>query len=285
MSTTTVTVPGGQLHVIDDGAADAPAILLLHAGIVDSAAWDTTVPHLTEAGYRVVRFDRRGFGHSVTEAVPFSNRADTIAVLDALGIERAALVGNSQGGQIAFDTAIESPSRIVAVVGVGAGLGGFDGGATPEEIVEFERMDALDERLEAAGPGGDPEALADMLDLDVRFWVDGPGQPEDRVDAAIRDHVRAMDAAHYAADRVQGQPVPLEPRAADRLAELRCPVLAIAGTLDASEVAATARHLEAEAPNARAVILPDVAHMIGMEAPGRLAELIVAFLAPVPRWS
>ena len=75
------------------------------------------------------------------------------------------------------------------------------------------------------------------------------------------------------------------PRADDRLADLRCPVLAVAGELDASEVAQTARHLEANAPDARAVILPGVAHMIGMEVPDELAALIVEFLAPLPRWS
>ena len=62
-------------------------------------------------------------------------------------------------------------------------------------------------------------------------------------------------------------------------------MLAIVGDLDVSDVLATARHLEAEAPDARAMILPGVAHMIGMEAPEQLAERIVTFLAPLPRWS
>ena len=66
---------------------------------------------------------------------------------------------------------------------------------------------------------------------------------------------------------------------------MRCPVLAVAGTLDFSDVAATARMLEADAPNARAVIWDDVAHMIGMEQPDRLAAEIVAFLEPLDRWS
>ncbi len=50
-------------------------------------------------------------------------------------------------------------------------------------------------------------------------------------------------------------------------------------------MAQTARHLETAAPDARAVILPHVAHMIGMEVPDELAALIVEFLAPLPRWS
>jgi pimeloyl-ACP methyl ester carboxylesterase len=60
--------------------------------------------------------------------------------------------------------------------------------------------------------------------------------------------------------------------------------LAVAGALDISDVAEAARRLEAAAPNARAVVWPDVAHMIGMEAPDRLNALIVEFLAPLRPW-
>jgi 3-oxoadipate enol-lactonase len=278
---TTVAAPGATLHVIDEGASDRPPILLLHAGIADSRAWDALAPRLVEAGYRVVRYDRRGFGRTVTEDVEFSNRADLVAVLDALGIGRAALVGNSQGGQIAFDAAIEHPERVAAVVGVGAGLGGFEGDVTDDEIALFDRSEALEERLDA----GETDVLDELLELDVAMWVDGPGQPTDRVPVDIRDLVRAMDREHYDPARVQGRPIPLRPPAAERLADLRAPVLAVAGALDVGEVVATAHHLAAELDQATAVVWPDVAHMIGMEAPDRLAGLIVDFLAPLPRWS
>ena len=277
MTTTAVPVPGGRLHVVDEGDTSNPPVVLLHAGIADLRAWDDMVQPLTGAGYRVVRYDTRGFGGSTTEDVEFSNRADLLAVLDALGIGRAALVGNSRGGQIAFDTAIESPDRVVAIVGVGAGLGGFEGESTPEEIALFEEMEAL----EQAEPP-DPDAIAD---IDVRVWVDGPGQPKTRVPAAIREKIRMMDAPQYAPGHVTGRPISLAPPAAARLADLRCPVLAVAGALDVSDIAQIARHLEANAPDARAMILPGVAHMIGMEIPDELAALIAEFLAPLPRWS
>jgi len=277
MSTTVVPVPGGRLHVVDEGSPAHPPIVLLHAGIADLRAWDQMVPSLLDAGYRAIRYDARGFGASPAEDVEFSERADVVAVLDRLGIARAALVGNSRGGRIAFDTAIEFPDRIVAVVGVAAGLGGFDGENTAEEIAMFEEMEALENAEEP-----DADAIAD---IDVRLWVDGPGQPETRVPAAIRDNVRAMDKPYYAPGHVSGRPVTLEPPALERLAELRCPVLAVAGLLDVSDAAQTARHLEAHAPDARAVILPHVAHMIGMEVPDELARLIIGFLEPLPRWS
>jgi 3-oxoadipate enol-lactonase len=277
MTATFVAVPGGRLRTLDAGKPTDPAIVLLHAAVADLRSWDDVVPPLVDAGYRVVRYDARGFGDSTTEDVDYSNRADGVAVLDALGIDRAAFVGNSRGGQIAFDAAIEFPERVVAVVGVGAGLGGFEGEPTPAELAVFEEGEALESADEI-----DVEAL---VDLETRVWLDGIGQPATRLPAAIRERFRAMDAAIYAPARVTGRPIVLEPPAGARLTDLRCPVLAIAGALDVSDVAQTARHLEANAPDARAVIMPGVAHMVGMEAPSELAALIIDFLAPLPRWS
>lgn len=284
MPATTIEAAGARLHVVDEGDPSHPPVVLLHAGIADLRAWDDLAPHLVAAGYRVVRFDQRGYGRTETEDVPYSNRADVLAVLDGLGIGRAALVGNSRGGVIAIDTAIEAPDRVVAVVGVAAGISGFAADVPTDEESLFERMESLEERLDEA-TGAERETLADeVVDLDVRVWVDGPGQPEDRVPSRIRDAVRRMDREHYASVRLQGQPVPLEPRAVDRLGELTMPVLMIAGSLDLSETTAAAEHVAAHAPNARSVVIEGVAHMIGMEVPERLAARIVGHLGPLAPW-
>ena len=275
MTTDYIRVPGGRLLVVDEG--QGPPIVLLHAGIANLRSWDAMAPYLVDAGYRVIRYDQRGFGETTTEAVPFSNRADVIALLDHLGIGRAALVGNSRGGVIAFDTAVEFPDRFVAVVGVGAGLGGYEGTATPEEMAAYEAMDALEE--------ADPPDVPAIAEAMVRFWVDGPGQPPERVPSAIREAVREQQTDILRPDRVSGDPIPLDPPAEERLSSLTMPILALAGALDSSEMTDTARHLEAAAPDARALIWDDVAHMIGMEQPERLADLIVGFLTPLPRWS
>jgi pimeloyl-ACP methyl ester carboxylesterase len=231
---------------------------------------------LVVAGYRVVRYDARGFGGSATEDVEFSHRADLVAVMDALGIGRAVLVGNSRGGMLAFDTAIEFPERVVAVVGVGAGVGGLDGGATPDEIALFGEY----ERVDQADPF-DAEALTAF---EVHIWTDGPIQPLGRADQAILDLVYTMNLPLNLPTHVKGREIPLDPRASERLTELRCPILAVAGTLDFSEVVQTARLLETGAPNARAIIWDDVAHMIGMEVPDRLADAIVEFIKPIGSW-
>jgi pimeloyl-ACP methyl ester carboxylesterase len=275
MSETHVDVPGGRLFVVDEG--DGSPIVLLHAGVADLRAWDAVVGPLTAAGYRVVRFDTRAYGSSTTEDVEFSPTADVIAVLDALGIGRAALVGNSRGGRIAFDTAIEYPDRIVAVVGVAAGLGGFEVEPRPDEIPILEAYD----RVDSAEPF-DADALTDF---ETQVWLDGPLQQSHRVHWTLREMFKMMARPLNEPGRVRGQEIRLEPPANERLDELRCPVLAIAGTLDFSDVVHTAHRLAVSAPDARAIVWDDVAHMVGMEEPERLAATIVEFLGPLDPWS
>ena len=270
---TFIDVPGGRLRVVADG--DGPPILLVHSAIVDMRSWDAMVPPLVAAGYCVLRYDIRGYGASTAEDVDFSNRADVLAVLDSVGAGQAAVVGNSRGAMIALDTVLESPDRFVAFIWVGGGIGGFDGGATPEEITLYDEGDALEGAGDAAG----------MADLDIRAWVDGIGQPPTRVPASIREAVREMDLPLVEPGRVFGKPIPLDPPADERLGEIRLPTLAVVGALDSSGTRASAARLAETVPAARAITIPDVAHLIGMEVPAELAALIVEFLAPLPRWT
>jgi len=231
-----------------------------------------------EGAYRVIRYDARGFGRSETEAVEFSNRRDALAVLDALGVERAALIGNSRGGQIALDTTVEFPDRVVALVMVGSGPGGFDPGLEfPDEAAYF----AESERLESAEVL-DADAIAD---LDVRLWVDGPNQPPDRVPSELREAVRAMDRPQYLPGRVEPEPIPLAPPSNDRLGEIRCPLLVVYGMLDTKYMAAAAARLGSAVAGARVIAVENVAHMVGMEVPDRLNALLVEFLSPLRPWS
>ncbi len=271
-----IDVPGGRLAVHDFG--EGPAMVLLHASIVDAWSWEPLTPFLLDAGHRVVAFDRRGIGGSTTADVAYSDRADVIAVLDALAIDRACLVGNSIGGTIAIDTAVEHPERVAALVAIGASLAGYRVDPTPEEAALFAELERLEEH-------GEPEEVAD---LDVRLWLDGPHQPVERVPTEIRDVTRdmALEVARAQRDpaRPSGRAIPLDPSAGKQLERLTMPVLAIAGALDVSDVAPVARHLEAEVPTARALIMPDVAHLIALEAPDALAAVILGFVAPLAPW-
>ena len=122
-------VPGGRLQVADDGAGSP--IVLLHAGVADLRAWDAMVPPLIAAGYRAsaptpVATARPRPRTSRSRSRPTSSPCST-----RWGSAGRPLVGNSRGGMTAVDTAIEFPERVVAVVGVGTGLGGFEAAGRP----------------------------------------------------------------------------------------------------------------------------------------------------------
>lgn len=263
-----IPVPGGRLFAVGEG--DGPPIALLHAGVVDSRVWEPFVPLLTDAGYRTIRYDARGFGRSETKDVEFSRVDDLLAVLDAFGIERAALVGNSQGGQIALDLAVSRPDRVVALVQLASGIGGLDVPMSP-------RDEAVEERYEAVDQAGDIQALTDF---ELALWGAGVEQPVERLPADLREFLRPMfEAANEG--RPRGRQVPLDPPAAERLDQLKMPVLFVHGGLDFSYVETFGRHLEANVPNARLVVMPGVAHLLAAEAPEAVARLVLDLVRPL----
>jgi pimeloyl-ACP methyl ester carboxylesterase len=261
-----LAVPGASIHWQSTGVG--LPLVLIHAGIADQTMWDEDVAALA-AGHRVVTFDLRGYGRSASTDEPFSNRADIAALLDALGFDRVALLGCSGGGRVALDFTLERPTRVSALVLVAAGISGFAHDETAEER-------ALSESEEASWEARDWPALAD---LDVQVWVDGVGQSHARVPAPIRERVRAMALGNYEAGYAEGQPIALDPPAADRLSEVRVPTLVIDGDLDASGVTAAAAALVRGIPGARRVTLPGVAHMVNLERPADFHRLVLGFLA------
>jgi 3-oxoadipate enol-lactonase len=268
-TTGTLDVPGAILAY--DVAGSGPPLVLVHAGVTDRGMWDDVWAPLA-AHHTVVRYDTRGFGETrITDpAVAYSNRADLIAVLDHLGIERAAVCGVSRAGSIVVDTALEYPARIAALIPVAAGLRGFEVDPTPAEEVAFTEL----ERLEEAK---DWDAV---IEQELRIWIDGLGQSADRV-PEVRRRVEPMLRRIYGERLGDGDVdvISLEPRAAGRIAALRVPTLVVVGDLDTPETIASCRHIALTVPGARLVVLAGVAHLPPMERPGEFAELIATFLA------
>jgi len=266
--TATLDVPGGRLAY--DVAGDGPPLLLVHAGVTDRRMWDDVWDGLART-HTVIRHDTRGFGETVITdpAVAYSNRADIVALLDHLGIERAALCGVSRAGSIVIDTALESPDRVSALIPVAAGLGGFEVEPTPQELEVFTEL----ERLEQAK---DWDAV---IEHELRIWIDGVGQPADRV-PDIRRRVEPMLRRIYGERLGDGDVdvIPLQPRAVGRIAGLRLPALVIVGDLDTPETIASCRHTSLTIPGARLVVLSGVAHLPPMERPAEFTELVTMFL-------
>src|SRR5204863_2430750 len=89
---------GGKLWI--EARGNGHPVLLLHSGLVDSRMWDPQMDSLEAAGHRPIRFDLRGFGRSDQPEAPYSHVADAVAVLDALEVDRAVVVGCSLGGAL-----------------------------------------------------------------------------------------------------------------------------------------------------------------------------------------
>lgn len=263
-----VEVPGATVFYESTGRG--LALVLVHAGICDQSMWDDDVPSFA-GGHQVITYDCRGYGASRSTDVAFSNRADLIAVLDYLKIERAALLGCSRGGSIVLDTTLEYPDRVSALIWVNGGLGGLEHQPTPEEMVLFESEETMEEAKDWAG----------IADLDVRVWVDGVGQPPTRVPAHIRERVRALSLANYMAAQPSGQPIPLDPPAAGRLSEIAVPTLIVEGELDPSDTHAAADALATGIAGARRVTMKGVAHLPNLERPDDFRRIVRDFLASV----
>lgn len=273
-----IDIPGGRVAAQDEGAG--PPVLLVHSAIVNRRSWDPVVPHLVDAGYRVIRYDMRGFGESTSDDVEFAAHDDLLAVLDHFGVERAAIVGNSMGAVFAMDGVLAAPERFVAYVWVGGGIGGHDKESdAPEEQALFE----------AEGKAEEDRDWDLAAELDTRIWVDGwvdgVNQPATRVDPAVRAAIKAMDRELLEPGRVYGKRRRPYPPAIDRIGTIAQPTLVVIGDLDTSGTREAAEIVADRVPGARIVRLPEVAHIIGMEAPERLGALIVEHLAPLPRWS
>lgn len=260
-------------------AGQGPAIVLIHAGVADMSMWDEPFHELSKQ-FRVLRYDTRGFGASKTEAVSFSNRADLLALMDHLKIDKAVIVGNSRGGQIALDFALENPSRVSGVVFVAGGLSGFDPAKagiknipTAKEKAVFDRIDALyaKKNLEKAAV------------LEANTWASGPEQKPDRAPAAIRERLRRMILHNNRTHTTEPKPIVLSPPAAARLSELNVPVLVMVGDMDESATRAMADYLAKNAPHARKIVYRNTAHMISLEHPKEFVHEVSAFAQSIDK--
>lgn len=260
----TLEANGARIKYEVDGSGEP--VVLIHAGVANLRMWDEQVEALRDT-YRVIRYDTRGFGATETDAVEFSNRADIAALLDHLGENSAHVLGLSRGGSIALDFALEYPDRVRSLVVAAGGISGYE---SPEEADAsvFEEPEKL---LEAK----DWEGISEW---ETAYWADGPGQPKDRVDPALRARVHDWILTNYQALKEEGTPQPLDPPAVGRLSELNVPLLVIIGTLDDPGTQESCRHLADVVHGARLEVFEGTAHMLNLEQPDRFNTLLREFL-------
>lgn len=267
-----INVNGAQLWYEDTGATSGHVITFVHAAICDHRQWDTQMAAFAEK-YRVIRFDMRGFGQSELPAGPFSLSDDIGGVLDALGVERSAVVACSMAGSAAIDFTLKQPGRVSALVLVGTGVGGAQIDIAPQD-------EALIAEMEEAEKAGDVERLNAAQ---LRFWVDGPNRAPEQVASGVRELMAEMIDINNRrlGEWEHAQSQRLNPPAAQRLGEIHAPTLVIVGGDDASDVRETADLLEAGVVGARKVVMQGLTHVPNMERPDEFNQLVLDFLAPI----
>jgi pimeloyl-ACP methyl ester carboxylesterase len=256
-----------------DAAAPVPALVFLHAGVADKRSWVPLIGELaaTMGSTRYVSYDRRGFGESTFTEARYSRVGDLIEVLDACEISSAVLVGNSQGGRVAIDTAIQHPKRVRALVLIGTAVGG-----SPDAALYPLAVSTLSDEIDAAEAVGDLER---MNRLEAHLWLDGPLAPEGRVTGEVRELF--LDMNRRALNAPNAGDVTDSNDAWNKLANIQVPVLVIIGNLDLPHLQERSAHIAKVIPNAELVSMNDVAHLPALEAPGRCAEIISRFVANV----
>jgi 3-oxoadipate enol-lactonase len=250
-------------------AGQGETVVLVHTGIADSRMWDPQWPALT-ASRRALRYDMRGFGRSPLPAEPFAHAGDLSELLDRLGIERAAVVAGSMGARVALELAIARPRLVSRLVLAAPGLPGREWSSTVQRYLEAE---------ERAFERGDTDQV---VELNLRMWVDGPGRTPDQVDPAVRAAVAAMQRRAVELQEPVGEAAPehlLVTDLLDRFGEVSAPTLLLVGEHDVVDMHEMAAELADRIPDARLAAITGAAHMPNMEQPGQFDRLVMDFLA------
>jgi pimeloyl-ACP methyl ester carboxylesterase len=249
-------LPGVRLWFTDTGGRGEP-IVLMHAITGTSESWAIQIQAFAKAGYRVIAFDRRGWGRSQADAAsgpqPGHAADDLQALADHLALARFHLVGVAGGGFVALDYAAAHPERLLSLV-VGASTGSVSDKEIQDVIARIEipgirSLPAHFREVGASYRGANPEG--------TKRWLE------------IEEHARQANAPT--------QPL-RSPNTLAKLATITTRTLVI--TADADLIAPPglmkiwARHVK----DAQWATVPDAGHSIAWEQPEIFNDLVLRFL-------
>jgi pimeloyl-ACP methyl ester carboxylesterase len=267
-----------RLHAVIGG--DGPPLLLVHGWPETWYAWRLLMPTLAR-DFQVIAVDQRGMGLSDKPEGGYDTGTlanDLVALMDALGHQRFAVVGHDTGFAISYALAADHPDRVDRVAL--AEIPGSPGAApspplfVPEPInnrlwhLPFNRVDKMPEQL--------VEGREDIF-FGYEFAVQGGQLPDDVVDYYVRllsnpDALRGCFGWYRALDTTIAQD---EERKRRRLS---MPVLAIGGEASYGEHVGEAMELVAD--DVQSVVIPGTGHWVAETAPDQMLAALTAFLAP-----
>jgi len=253
---------GGHLQFQTAGVGEP--VVLIHGFGLDFAMWDPQWAALSQ-GYRVVRYDLRGYGRSSRPTGRYSHVEDYLALARFLEASPAHLIGLSMGGRLALRIAAEAPSCVRSLTLADSAL---DGHAWSEEWLT---------RWRAMGAAATQD-VQDAKHLWLQHDLFAPARGKPPVAAALESMVQRYSGWHFEADDPGVGPArPVT----EVLSTIESPTLVIVGALDLSDFQAIAQRLAADMPRASLKIIPGAGHMSNMEAPRLFNELVLAHLSSV----
>ena len=243
-------VTNDQGYVENDGAriwyftyGFGTPVILLHGGLGHSGNWGYQVPALVRSGYRVVLIDSRGHGRSTRNARPYTYElmaSDMLAVMDALHLEKASLVGWSDGACVALVLARRAPERV-------AGVFFFACNMDPSGVKPIEPGPLLDRCFS--------RHTKDYARL-----------------SATPDQFNTLVEALAPMQRTQPN------YSAQDLAEINVPVAIVQGEHDEFITRDHTEYLARSIPNAELLILKGVSHFAPLQRPEQFNTSMIAFL-------
>ncbi len=252
-----VNVDGGKLFYEIAGKGDN--IVLLHDGMVNRQIWDEQFPVLVK-NYRVVRYDRRGYGKSSDPQTQYSHIDDLNQVFIQLKVEKAIIFGMSSGGRLAIDFTLTYPEKVNGLVLVGAVISGF----------------GYTSHMNTRGGNYNPQAFdSDPVKIDKYFIMD---DPYEIYSANVAAKEKVMKLLPYLARDNKVPTRPASKVAVRCLSEIKAPTLILVGEYDIPDVHAHAGVINAGIQNSKREIIPKSGHLIPVEQPALFNEAVNSFL-------
>ena len=259
---------GIKIHYEDYGSGEP--LLLIMGFTVSAVGWHWNIPAFAQH-FRVIAFDNRGVGQSDKPAGPYAASMlakDTIGLLDALGIDKAVVMGHSMGGFIAQAMALEYPERVSKLILASTNFGGpRHVPVTPEAMAVLSdvKSDPLT-RLRNGIVISTAPGFADREPELIQEWLDW------RV-------ANPLDMAGYQAQMGIGLALMAEAAAFEnKLPNVSAPTLILFGAHDKVVPPANADLLTKQIPGSQTRILPDAGHFFPLEIPEEAAQVIIEFV-------
>lgn len=260
-----VAVPGSSLFY--EAAGQGSPLILLHAGSLDRRMWDPQFLALADS-HRVIRYDARGHGRSGPVTGRFDPSQDLYALMEALHIPRATLVGCSLGGATAIDFALAHPEYVARLVLVSSGLSGYRWPAESRDVPWRVAARAAALRADTVG------IARAWLQSDYFAVARTNPTLAARLDTLLSDNVESWRSALHNGrqDTVLAGP------AQGRLHQIRVPTLVIVGRRDVLDILRIADTLRAHIPVTQFAPVEGIGHLPNMERPSEFLRILRAFL-------